>query len=451
MDPNVEPWIYALFYPYAMDFYVKIEKDRIQYIRDYQKEIRADTYKGLHDYMENAATDVNARIGKTIILPSTFIGSPGHMQQCYQDAMAIVSEKGKPCLFLTMTCNPKWKEIEENLLPHQQAADRPDLCARIFDLKKQRLLDFVIKNKYFGGVAAYVYVIEFKKRGLPHMDLLITLKHGFKITTPEIVDRFISAEIPNANETVMDGNGYPYYRRRDNGTTHEQSNGRIVDNRWAVPYCPTLLEMFNCHINVEAVSSIRAVKYMYKYIYKGHDAANVVLTEQNEERVINHDEIKDYLEARYVVSVEAAYRILSKLLQDKSHCIIRLPIHLPMQYTIIIPNDLTNVQVNLDQFTSMILDYFKLNSEDENARQYLYKDIPCDYVHKKNKVTKITQWGPRKGQFNVFGRIRSVNPSEFELFHLRLLLLNVKVATSSDALKTVDGQLLPSFSAACLA
>ena len=151
MDPNVEPWIYSLFYPYGsqgwhrnlmrvgnnhsnnrritrlayvrykiairdnefnqflmgrrlfqqwiVDFYVKIEKDRIQYVKDHQKEIRADTYKGLHDYMQNAAADVDGRIGKTIILPSTFIGSPRHMQQCYQDAMAIVNEKGKPCLF----------------------------------------------------------------------------------------------------------------------------------------------------------------------------------------------------------------------------------------------------------------------------------------------------------------------------------------------------------------
>ena len=50
----------------------------------------------------------------------------------------------------------------------------------------------------------------------------------------------------------------------------------------------------------------------------------------------------------------------------------------------------------------------------------------------------------------VFGRIHSVS-TEFELFHLRLLLLHVKGATNFDSLKTVNGHRLPSFSAACLA
>ena len=80
--------------------------------------MKADTYQGLQDYnMENSENDMNGQVGKTIILPSTLIGSPRNKQQCYQDAMAIVNEKGKPDIFLTMTCNPNWPEIQENLLP----------------------------------------------------------------------------------------------------------------------------------------------------------------------------------------------------------------------------------------------------------------------------------------------------------------------------------------------
>jgi ATP-dependent DNA helicase PIF1 len=37
------------------------------------------------------------------------------MQQNYKDAMAIVLKYGKPDLFVTMTCNPNWREIRENL------------------------------------------------------------------------------------------------------------------------------------------------------------------------------------------------------------------------------------------------------------------------------------------------------------------------------------------------
>ncbi|KAL7291870.1 hypothetical protein TKK_0014430 [Trichogramma kaykai] len=235
------------------------------------------------------------------------------MAQKYQDAMALVNAKGKPDIFLTMTCNSKWKEIQENLLPHQTASDRPDIVARVFHLKKDRLIDLIYKRNFFGQVAAYVYVIEFQKRGLPHMHLLITLKPGYKIILPETVDEFISAEIPDQtsnpklfeivtknmihgpcadwcmkdgkctkkfprkfnDETKMDENGYPNYRRRE--ITHAMINGEKVDNRWIVPYCPKLIQMFNYHMNVEIVTSIRSVKYIYKYVYKGHDAANVTI------------------------------------------------------------------------------------------------------------------------------------------------------------------------------
>jgi len=82
------------------------------------------------------ANNSNGRIGKMVILLFTFIGSPRNMLQNYQDSMAIISKFGKPDLFITMTCNPKWREIEENLLQGQQASDRPDICARVLNIKK---------------------------------------------------------------------------------------------------------------------------------------------------------------------------------------------------------------------------------------------------------------------------------------------------------------------------
>jgi hypothetical protein len=40
---------------------------------------------------------------------------------------------------------------------------------------------------------------------------------------------------------------------------------------WIVPYNPYLSTKYDCHLNVEVCSTIRAVKYLYKYVYKGHD------------------------------------------------------------------------------------------------------------------------------------------------------------------------------------
>lgn len=50
-----------------------------------------------------------------------------------------------------------------------------------------------------------------------------------------------------------------------------------MDNRWIVPYNPFLLLCYNCHINVEITSPLTAVKYPYKYVYKGHDMAAIAV------------------------------------------------------------------------------------------------------------------------------------------------------------------------------
>jgi len=324
-----------------------------------------------------------------------------------------------------MTCNPKWREIEENLLPSQHASDRPDICARVFNIKKNYLIDLIVKQKFFGEVAAFVYVIEFQKRGLPHVHMLITLKYNFKITTPQIVDKYISAEIPDPSEnrilhdivmrhmihgpcgdwclvdgqcskhypksyledTRMNEDAYPYYRRRNNAKNFERPSGYIVDNRYVVPYCSTLSIIFNCHINVEVVSSIKSVKYLYKYIYKRHDIAAITIEPITKNVIIDHDEIHNYIEARYVGPVEACWRILSKKLQDKSHAIMRLPVHLPNEQNIIIENESTEdaITTALNQVT-MLIDYFSLNLRDEEARQYLYIEILRYYTFKKEKI-----------------------------------------------------------------
>lgn len=65
-----------LFQQWLVDSYVKIEKDRINYCKQNQKQLRAETYQGLIDYLANAANNSDAHIEKMIILPSTFVGSP---------------------------------------------------------------------------------------------------------------------------------------------------------------------------------------------------------------------------------------------------------------------------------------------------------------------------------------------------------------------------------------
>jgi hypothetical protein len=76
--------------------------------------------------------------------------------------------------------------------------------------------------------------------------------------------------------------------------------------------------MFNCDINVEAVSSIQSVEHLYKYVYKSHDIATIVIQNTSTDSIIYYNEISHLIETSYVNPVEACYRILSKSLQSKS-------------------------------------------------------------------------------------------------------------------------------------
>ncbi|SCZ95336.1 BZ3500_MvSof-1268-A1-R1_Chr11-2g03441 [Microbotryum saponariae] len=91
------------------------------------------------------------QIGCSVILSSTFKNRPRENTQHYQDAMACVVKYGKPSLFITVTCNPEWPEIKAALGPNDQACNRPDLIARVFEAKLNRLCDDVLGNKQRAG------------------------------------------------------------------------------------------------------------------------------------------------------------------------------------------------------------------------------------------------------------------------------------------------------------
>ena len=469
-----------LFQQYLVDSYVKVEGSRIAFIRAHQKELRAESYKGLIDFMNNDAQQQGAQAGIPVVLPSTFLGSPRNMLQNFQDAMTIVSRFGKPDIFLTFTCNPRWTEITSELKPHEKVENRPDLVTRVFRLKLKSLLNDLLKGHVLGVVIGYVYVIEFQKRGLPHAHTLLILRDSDKLRDKDHVDSIVSAEIPDPEQKprlynivkqcmvhgpcgefnrksicMKDGqcskkfpkelndqsninvDGYPLYRRRNNGRTVTVGN-HVVDNRWIVPYNPYLTLKYEAHINVEICSSLRSVKYLYKYVYKGHDCTSVRLrTDAEGQQRVTLDEVDLFLNCRYVSPPEAMWRIHERILFDRSHSVQRLPVHLPNEQTIyFFPGEELNA--NLDK-ESKLNAFFSLCQRDEAARQYLYNQIPEHYTWTRNT------WQPRKRFANTIGRIFTVNPADRERYYLRVLLLHVKGPQSFEDLRTVDGTLCASF------
>ena len=194
-------------------------------------------------------------------------------------------------------------------------------------------------------------------------------------------------------EKILDVNGYPYYMRRSIGPTYERTSNHIVDNRWVVSYCPELSLRLNYHINVEVVSSIDAVKYMCRYFCKGHDAVSIIIT-KIADGVIDHDEPTHFVDTRYVGPNEEYWRITNKKLQDKSHSVVRLPVHLPNQQNIVLHVDADDDQLleSTNQSTKH-LDYFALNDRDDEAKKYLYCDIPT--LHFKENKKRRERYTPK--------------------------------------------------------
>jgi hypothetical protein len=148
------------------------------------------------------------------------------------------------------------------------------------------------------------------------MHFILFLQSDYKLRSPDAVDSLLSSEIPDpevdpvlhemvmkymihtpcgsANDnpnalcinneccsksflkqfqeqTSINKDTYSNTCRCDTGRTFKTASGKNVDNCWVVCYCPYLLKKYDCYINVECILSIKAIKYIYKYVYKSHD------------------------------------------------------------------------------------------------------------------------------------------------------------------------------------
>jgi hypothetical protein len=478
-----------LFTRYMVDMFASLDQSRLRFLEDNQPRIRAAHFSGLEDAIAEDGDNADLHeLGQRVILPSSYIGGPRHMTQRFQDAMAIARYFQKVDIFLTMTTNPHWKEIEDELLPGQTAYDRPDLVARVFQMKKDTLIEYIYKHGIFGKAVAYVYTIEFQKRGLPHIHLLIFLKERYKLLTPEAIDSCIWARWPDPDtqpllfETVkrcmvhgpcgalnpnapcmvdgkcskgypkdyqestsMDRNGYPLYFRPNDGRKYKVGN-HWLDNRWIVPYPPWPCAFLDCHMNAECAISIGSIKYPFKYVHKGPDRA---LLEYQ------HDEIRRWIDGRYISPPEASWRILQFEMHDQVPAVVRLQVHLEGHHMVTFnPNDnIENVIQRGAQGKTTLTAYFEANANTGSlgveARKHTYQEFPQYFTWDDTGK----QWNLRKQKGFSLGRMYFIKPTAGEQFYLRVLLTVVKGAKSFEDLRRIPGQRdpLPTYHAACVA
>jgi len=178
------------------------DEDRLMFIAKNQSKLRAEYIQGIFDAIEKGLSEGN-QIGKRVLLPSSHTGCRRYVLQNYHDGIAICRVYGPPHLFITFTCNPKWPEISLAILPGEQPNDRPDIIVRVFHMKLQQLLNDLCSGCIFGPVLAILYSIEFQKKGLPHVHILLWLDRENNEITPEIIDKWISAEIPDPSKDPL--------------------------------------------------------------------------------------------------------------------------------------------------------------------------------------------------------------------------------------------------------
>jgi hypothetical protein len=204
------------------------------------------------------------------------------------------------------------------------------------------------------------------------------------------------------------------------------------------------------------------------------------------------NEIKQFVQGRYVAASEAAWRIFRFSIQGHSPTVCRLAVHLqdkqPVTYNL---NDSSDIDHSIDScndsdFTTIfspdssnytqnktennlqklskiqkqinkileknwsttLMAWFELNKNDEFARQFLYKDIPKYYFFAKKEKKWIKR---KKPSILTVGRVYAVHANDTERFALRVLLHHVRGANSFNDLKIVDGAQYPSFHSAAVA
>lgn len=472
-----------LFQMFGVEAFGAIEKGRIKWLSHNQDKIKADYYASLNNHVREEAQRQGLTAIPAVILPSSHTGSARYMLQQEKDMVAMFAEVGMPNLFVTFTCRPGWPEVLENLKLGQHPWDRPDLVVRVFQIKLKALIKDIMDG-LFGTCLAYGYTIEYQKRGNIHAHMVFTLTPKYSPTTPELIDRLISAEFPDNLEnaelyeiirttmihkcsphhcraknpeecrynfpkqfqdhTKIVPYKYAHYKRRFTGNMSEGFNNRNVAS-----FNAYLSYRYNAHISVDEIANSKGcISYIFKYMFKNPFDCGMFRTLLGGRLVIN--ELMDFETARVIGPHEAQHRILEFPVCGKSHTTIRLVVHEPIRTVDYVVEHGMDVDPENDDIIlrSPLEGYFILNNHptDINGTWHLtYVHLPKTY----RWDAKLRRWVLRYQSKVIIARMYPISAYQVELFAIRTLLLNVPGIKGWEHMRTVNGILYPTFKEAC--
>jgi hypothetical protein len=214
------------------------------------------------------------------------------------------------------------------------------------------------------------------------------------------------------------------------------------------------------------------MKYLYKYVYKGHDRGlAVVQPEAGALPVVapqatpggadgnnvpaTWDEVQNYLDGRYVSASEACHRLFAFDLHDMHPNVYRLVVHLPNEQTTYFPKGTTVGEAMMCNNSTTLIRWCDFNRKAKSeyavvatlarnnndpasplpvALTTLYPDYPEIVVWSKSEKAwhlrkrATGQWGASRNNhvtLGTVGRMYFVQPSKGERYYLRVLLTHI--------------------------
>ena len=126
------------------------------------------------------------------------------------------------------------------------------------------------------------------------------------------------------------------------------------------------------------------------------------------------NKIQRFINARYIDPHQATWRICENELLGRFPAVERLDIHLPNKQSVsFTPQNI--LEAASQPKDTKLTAWFKLNTEDHNASQYTYLELPQFYVWNNQK------WTLRRKNSDIIscvGRIHTILRSQGEIYFL---------------------------------
>jgi len=247
---------------------------------------------------------INEALSHTI--PGSIRTGESYFQDKERLVNSVLSSRGLPALFVTLTFNDTWAEFVHILRNASSTLPSDNPWAGV-EYYYERILN--LKNKFlkhptarFGKLLELIERFEFQLRGAIHSHCLLWCEKSI----PQLIrENYIRADIPDpAREPQLYAlvMKYQIHQCRVNicggpgangkcskgfpcdvsdTTHHEPGNNRYTYARgendvWVSPYNPELLLIWDGHCNVQYVTNEGLAAYITKYVTKGEPLSMLV-------------------------------------------------------------------------------------------------------------------------------------------------------------------------------